>query len=86
MAVLDPAVRARREWTEAGRLALSALAWALYVAGWSVAKALRGVRWTIAAALYGVGWLAARALWPAACWCGRAVALGWREGSRPSRP
>jgi hypothetical protein len=83
VAVLDPAIGARREWRDAGRLLRLGLSWTLYAFGWLVAKSLRAVGTTAAWLLFGVGWVAGRVLWPAACWAGRAVALGWDEGRKP---
>jgi hypothetical protein len=81
--VLDPAVSARREWSDAGRLFRLGLAWTLYALGWAAAKGLRAAGTAVVAVLFGAGWLAARVVWPALCWAGRAVALGWDEGRKP---
>jgi hypothetical protein len=81
MTVLSPEVR--QQWGDARRLVLLALARVLFAAGWLTAKSLRIVATGIAAVLFAAGWLAAAVLWPAACWCGRAVRLGWDQGRAP---
>lgn len=83
MAVLSTSVSARVQWLEAGRLARTAIGWALFAVGWLLAKTLRSLATAVAAALFAVGWVASALLWPALCWCGRAVMLGWSEGRKP---
>lgn len=83
MVVLSTRRDARAQWAEVGRRVATAFAWLLFAAGWLMAKTLRAVATGIGAVLFGCGWLAASVAWPALCWCGRAVALGWREGRRP---
>lgn len=73
----------REQWREVGRLVVTGLAWALYAAGWLLARGLRAIGTAIAAVFVGAGWLAGRVLWPALCWCGRAARVGWNDGRRP---
>lgn len=83
MAILSPIDRARVSWREVGHRVVTALGWVLFAGGWLTAKALRGAATAVGATLYAAGWLASAVAWPAACWCGRAVRLGWSDGLKP---
>jgi hypothetical protein len=79
--LLDQDVAQQRARAAGQRLA-GAIAAGLWGAGWALAKFVHLLLFVIGGVLYSVGWIASRALWPAACWCGRAVRLGWQDARR----